>query len=246
MTGQLGVIHNVSLSKERFMTAIVALKGKDHVVMAGDTLNTFGPVEGLYRRTTPKVRIINGDWIIGVADALEGLQIVRDFGEEKLSGLPDRNPVDALAERMFEAYKKKGFAAESTFLLGGVDKSRPFIRTWKFKKNQEGILGIEGSLEPDGNHYAIGACHHGAFYFLTQFQRPNTVEQDAFQVFHCVAEVAKHDVRVDRPIDLAVAHQGKAFLYCESELTEFVDRSISLTSSISDHLLVEGLTLPLK
>jgi len=229
------------------MTVILGLKGTDHVVLASDTLEMRGPSEGMYRQLSHKLQRINGSWAIGVSGSLDGLQIVRDLGEEKLDGLSEVTflAVEQLANRILDAYRKKGFSDEAWFLLVGIgDSGQPFIQNWRFK-GENGEVRIEGPRE-QGSVAAIGACNHGALYFAKEFQRETmSIEQNALLAFHCVAEVAKHDVRVGRPVDLIVVRKnGTPIRYTETQLPEFVNRSEKITATISDYLLAEGLRLP--
>jgi len=228
------------------MTVILALKGKDHAILISDTLEIRGPNDGKYRHLIQKLHKINGKWGIGVSGSLDGLQIVRDFGEEKIDGLSDRNfvAVGQLANQMLKAYREKGFSDECWFLLVGIkEDDRPFIWMWSFKKEDTEVK-IQGPREvPSGN--AIGACNHGALYFSREFQRDTmSLEQNVLIGFHCVAEVSKHDVRVDRPIDVLVATAKGVNLYPESQLPEFVSRSNKINAAILDCLSAEGLKLP--
>jgi 20S proteasome alpha/beta subunit len=114
---------------------------------------------------------------------------------------------------------------------------------WDFKKEHREVK-MSGPREvPSGN--AIGACNHGALYFAKEFQRDTmSLEQNMLIGFHCVAEVAKHDVRVDRPIDVLVVTPSRVTIYPESQLLEFVSRSREITATISSCFSAEGLKLP--
>jgi 20S proteasome alpha/beta subunit len=225
------------------MTVILALKGSDHAVLASDTLEMRGPSEGMYRQTAHKIQRVNGAWAVGVSGSLDGLQVVRDFGEERIDGLSETLAVEDLSNRMLDAYKKKGFSNETWFLLVGIkENGRPFIWDWRFL-SEEGEVRIEGPREQ--NSGAIGACNHGALYFVKEFQRETmSVEQNVLLAFHCVAEVAKHDVRVARPIDIAVVRKSGVTRYAESQLSEFVQRSDKITATISEWLSSSDLRLP--
>lgn len=230
------------------MSIVLGLKGRDHAVIVADTLEIRGHNDGMYQERTHKLQKINGTWGIGVAGSLDGLQIVRDFGEEPIEGFSDipMVAVDQLARHMLDAYRRKGFSQETHFLLAGIEpwkNGHPFLWTWSFKKESEEVK-IEGPREmPSGN--AIGACNHGALYFAKEFQSGDmSLEQNVIIGFHCVAEVAKHDVRVDRPIDVLVVATSGVTIYPESQLLEFVSRSEKITAAISGCLSAEGLRMP--
>src|SRR5208283_3931092 len=109
-------------------------------------------------------------------------------------------------------------------------------------ENEE--VKIEGPREQQ-YRVAIGACNHGAMYFATQFHRENmSIEQNVLLAFHCVAEAAKHDIRVDRPVDVLTVTRDGVSIYPESQLSGFVSRSEKITATISEGLSAEGLKLP--
>jgi hypothetical protein len=71
-----------------------------------------------------------------------------------------------------------------------------------------------------------------------------SLEQNVLIGFHCVAEVAKHDVRVNRPIEILTVTAAGVTIYQESQLPEFASRSEKITATIFDCLSAEGLKLP--
>jgi len=228
------------------MTVILAIKGVHHVAIFADSLGHSNDADGMYRHSFRKLRTINGKWVIGVSHSQLGLEVVNDLGSDPLNGLHsiDRFAAAEIASRLLSLYQAKGFHDEVRFVLGGVGAFGPFIHEWWLKPNDDksGVT-LEGPYE-QSRHAVLGASRHGALYFLHGFNRLSmSIPQHVLLGFHCVAEVAKHDVRVDRPVDVAVATESGVAHYTESDLPQFVERSAAITKEISVHLNAEDLTL---
>lgn len=228
------------------MTVVLALKGEDNVVVAADSMVHFGDDNGRYLESRCKLRTINGSWVIGVSHSSSGLEAVDDLGPGKLPNLNsfDRLAVQQIASKLLERHNAKNFSEEAWFVLAGVGEFGAFIHTFAFKPTKETGVYLEGPQECP-NQVALGASRHGALYFAYEFHRSTmTIPQRILTAFHSVAEIAKHDLRVARPINVAVVTKGQVCHYSEDDLVRFVERSSDITSTVSRMLTAEGLELP--
>ncbi|HTS04047.1 MAG TPA: hypothetical protein VMP68_00575 [Candidatus Eisenbacteria bacterium] len=226
------------------MTLIVALKGKDHVSMVGDTLEMREQGAAMYCRYRRKIRKINGEWVIGVSGCLHGLQVVEDLGEQKIDGLSENlsEAIKQLAQKLHRGYSKKNFVDDCWFLLIGFNRGVPFIWNWHFakKKTRSQLVGPWEQQDIA----AVGTVDHGALYFAHQFlSRQMQPSQTALLGLHCVSEVSNHDRRVKGPFTVAISEQTGTQIYSEDKLNRLLERSTGITTSISAQFSATDITL---
>jgi 20S proteasome alpha/beta subunit len=216
------------------MTLILALKGREHVITAGDTLEMREANAATYCQSRQKIKPINGDWVIGVSGSLDGMQVVEDLGNKKITNPTElvSSAVQQISDRLLDLYRRKKFKGVCWFLLSGVSRGQPFIWNWNFVE-ENGEVICEGPREQQ-DFAAIGTCDHGGLYFTHQFWRPGmTTGQTSLLGLHCVSEVANHDPRVDGPFTVGIAEEGKPpTMRTGKELTELLVRSRAITTNI--------------
>jgi 20S proteasome alpha/beta subunit len=220
------------------MTIGLALKGKDHVVLASDTCRTVALEDGTYQDVARKLFRFNGTWAIGVAGALEIIQVIKNFGEGPIDGLPEKRlsqKIEHIRDLSFNAYKSLGGTERVWFLLAGFEKEEPFIYQWGFIKDNENNLMTYGPFNQE-RFSVIGAARHGALYFANEFHKDSwTVEQNLLMAFHCISEVAKHDVFVGHPIELVVVRERKPpDFVSENQLSRIKELSKQITEDLAE------------
>lgn len=231
------------------MTLIVALKGKGHVSMTGDTLEMREQDAAMYCQYRQKIRRVNGSWVIGVSGSLDGLQVVEDLGEKEMPNLSSRlsEAVQQIAEDLLERYKTKNFCGACWFLLIGFHGGRQFIWNWNFVNKGQNAedVELEGPREQQ-EKAAIGTFDHGALYFIHEFLTPQmSPGQTALLALHCISEVANHDPRVEGPFTVAVSSSEGTRMYCGDVLDRLLERSKAITASLASQFSDSGLDVSL-
>jgi 20S proteasome alpha/beta subunit len=237
---------DASSTQGRGMTAIVALRGVDHVLMMGDGLVTFGDRDGLHKRSMCKLREIDG-WVVGVAGDMEGVQVVEEMaatGNRWFSNNPSSiySAVSELASCTRESYKKKNWKHGTFFLLAGLFKGTPSVWQWEIRNDE--VLSLVGPDKQNYHFSAIGSSRHGALYFADKFHNENaTVEGNVLLAYHCLIGIAEQDRRVDHPFCLAVITKDGINFYGESELIDFSKRSQQITDHLTNSFSASDLSL---
>src|SRR5947209_4696970 len=153
------------------MTLILALRGKDHVVVAGDTLGHTTDTGGMYRFACKKLFPVNsGKWIIGVAGGSAAIGLVELIEHHQpTSSVPALRFAETFSSEVHSRCQKANCDENMWFLFAGVEGTRPFIYSWSFIG--EGRMQSPSMRWPTDEgelHEAIGTSKHGALYFASE------------------------------------------------------------------------------
>jgi 20S proteasome alpha/beta subunit len=226
------------------MTLVMGLKGKSDVVVAADCLAHTNGAEGMYKCKCKKLRSFpagDREWVIGVAGAAAGITAVELALSEmsSIKGIYTLGELDALRESLKSICEARGFEDEMRFLVAGVDKAGPFVQELHFEKGNHSEKGKwTGPEDPHRSYGAIGASCHGAMYFASAFNSSELSESQRITLAHlCISEATKHDIRVDGPVDIAVAGDGKVRFIEGDELKRIEARTREIARLIGEIVL---------
>lgn len=218
------------------MTLVLAVTNSKEIVIGADSLVYEGSGE-LYRTfTTSKLRTINaGRWIIGFSGLANAASMVWDcFDATGQIFNPDiRIGVFECIKRMGEFYRDNRLnLKDCRALLVGFSESRPQIYSWSIEHiNPDG-----GDMRPWG---AIGCGNDLALHFARSCQPLDELsrEQLSALAYFSIAEIAKSDNRVGKPIDLGIVSPQEARLEDRDSVSRrFEGASESFSGLISTHV----------
>lgn len=210
------------------MSLIVALRGKDELVFAADTLGWEGVKEGYYKFSAKKLRAIGGNWISGTAGTGVGADLQAQLAAEGECWEEDIDlGAPAYAVRTLKLYQHRGYAGETSFLVGGFHQDSPVIYRWSLPE-------FAGAVRCRTGRAAIGIGEHGAMHFSAAYHRESmTTEQRILLAYFCIFETTRQDPRVGTPIDIAVVRRRGITWSTERDLVGFRRECESLSNYIA-------------
>ena len=222
------------------MTLVLGLRGKDHVVVAADRLGHINKGTGDYGYKCAKLRPMTAgkrQWIVGMAGSDMAITLA-DRVAATGDTLPGKHAgvelAQVYAEELRVAAQASGCDEPMWFLFAGVDSRGSFIYHLSFDGQN-----WRGPGEHTGDQLAIGASCHGALYFASEHHSPEMSQAQRLLLAHfCIAEAAKHDIRIERPVDMAIAGDGDALFVTESDVPAIPDRSKAIAGAIGELLRV--------
>ena len=221
------------------MTLAVGLQGKDHVVMAADRLGHTDDPEGMYRFKCQKLHAIRAgsrEWLVGVAGSEDALTLIDALSGEPFDAEYAIDGLQIYTEKLKDTCERSGFENDMYFLIGGVDPNGPFIYELRFRGEKKNWVGPV-SVGDDRGYSAIGAAAHGALYFASEHHSPEMSKAQRLQLAHfCVAEASKQDIRIDGPVEVAVASSEAIQFITEASHPHIAERSKSIARSIRELL----------
>jgi len=219
----------------RNMTLVLAVTNIKEIVVGADSLVFSGSEEVYHTHEATKLRLFNeGRWIIGFAGLGDVAANVLDYIEAKGRTFdPDiRTGMFDCTKYMGEIYQEFRLDAKARVLLAGYTGQKPRIYRWNLAQpNPEG-----GEIPP---WQAIGAGADLALHFARNCQPLETLntEQLISLVYFSVAEIAKSDPRVRKPIDIGVVTpQGARIEVRDSVQQRFEEKSERMARLIRESL----------
>lgn len=232
------------------MSLVIALKGTDSVVLAADTLAVSEDPAGMSKFKCSKLRAVNNvRWVVGFAgwgDAPGLIEVVNrrgfDFGQDAFMGIA------TYAHELWTEYQRRHFSGVMDFLLAGMDSSVPFIQRWSFDVPRRGRpMSLIGPSFCDRDHEAIGVCGHGGLYFAAEYHREDMDTRQMVSLAHfCVSEVAKQELLVGGPVDMAIVNRNGAICLPESRFPGLRQRSESIVALMRSAFSAAGPDIPPK
>ena len=220
------------------MTLVVALRGPDHIVVAADRLAHIRDDAGMYRHKCAKLRTINkGRWVVGMSGAEAGLgllDVLEARPPQSFEGHPEES-MHVYVDAMWREYEKRHFDEDMFFVVAGVQGECPFMCEWAFREPAGLPRSPWGPTTIYADRCALGACRHGALYFTSEHHNAEmTVGQRVALAHFAISEAAKHDDRVERPVDVAIADKDGVVLLAERDIPEIVEESRTRSAAIRD------------
>lgn len=213
------------------MTLILAVTNSKEIVVGADSLVYEGSGEVYRTYSTPKLRTINaGRWIIGFSGLANTASMVWDYLEAiKQTFNPDiRIGAFECVKRMGEFYRDNRLnLRDCRALLAGFSESRPKIYSWSVEHpNPDG-----GDMRPWG---AIGCGGDLALHFARNCQplEDLSTEQLSALAHFSIAEIAKSDNRVEKPIDLGIVTPETAHIEDRDSVNQRFERKSEILSGL--------------
>ena len=148
------------------MSLIVALAGKDEIVVAADTLGFVGDNGGYYGFECRKLHVIQEKWLLGVAGASIGWDLFSAMNQRHLElGKDFHRAVWDFSNGMHELYQGQEYTGKTFLLLCGIHNGRPLLAEWSFpprrwREFSSPRMGFHRSGEPRSD----------VFCFITPFR----------------------------------------------------------------------------
>jgi hypothetical protein len=218
------------------MSFVIALKGMDSTVLAADGLAVREVPGGICKFECSKLRRVNrGRWVIGATgsegvfgliDAINHRRF--DFGKDAFLG------IESYARELWAMYQCRNLSGAMHFLLAGMDSNFPFIQRWSFDvpKPRRPISLIGPSL-CDRDQEAIGVSGHGGLYFAVEYHREDMNTRQMVSLAHfCVSEVAKRELLVGGPVEIAIVNKNGAACLPDSKIAGLTARTESIAARL--------------
>lgn len=202
----------------------VALGRAGEIVVASDRLGYVGDAAGYYKFDFGrKLReTFRRNWIF----AFTGTELGEIVFDAALRQLPEvsagiHQEIPELARRVRIAYKEYERSEVSDFMVAGVQDGKPVIYTWHAHP-AEASVG-PASIEYCSKFSAIGASKHGGLYFAnSHLAAMVSTEQRILLAYFSVAEVGKHDPRV-QGVAVGLARADGVKVFAEEDLAGVKD-----------------------
>jgi hypothetical protein len=237
---QVELNYRCSQGELKNMTLVVAATNGKAIVVGADSHVYEGSDDsglGTYRSyERPKLRTVNGNrWIIGFSGLGDVAATVLDHVEATMTdefSFDIRVGVLDLTRRMGEAYRQFRLPGNADILLAGFSGEQPRIYRWKIQSpNPTG-----GDAPPWGG---IGCGVDVALHFVRSCEPlvELNAEQLAALVYFSISEVASSDLRVKKPIDIAVNTPKGAQIWSRDSVLPLEELSGRLTKLIRERIL---------
>jgi 20S proteasome alpha/beta subunit len=204
------------------MTLIVAMVGRNEIVIGADGICHNGNLNGAYVNKSQKLRrVLKDKWVVGVSGTTGGYTVLN---RAKAS---ERGNISDLADHLDGIYRE-GYSCDLGFVFAGFEDNRPALYTWHGMR--AGVIGL--TLAEEG-HVAAGLDKHGALHFMHRY---HSTEMDANQLallcHYCLSEAMRQDRRLGDPISMAVISRDAITDLDEAQLKELRDASIRMSKKI--------------
>jgi 20S proteasome alpha/beta subunit len=182
------------------VTLVVALAGKNEIVIGADRLCLMGDQEGQYSVDFKKLKTVNRSWVMGFAGSRAGYSIFERSEREKWDISGSFYEQATKFSKKLECVYLNSYSAEISFLFCGIEKTEPLIYTWSSRGDQ-----VHGMIPATEGRSAIGFPRHGAMYFIhTHHTREMDVNQLIRLCYFSLSQAVSHDRRLNGPVDIAI------------------------------------------
>lgn len=189
------------------MSLIVAAHNGKTIVVAADTYMYEGTGKIYRTGNEVKLRTVNeGRWVVAYSGKTTPKLVWDYIDAARVTFDQDiRIGIFAVRAKFGEIFKEFRMEPDSQMLLVGFSGDVPYIYKWTI--GQSSLTG--GDTPPWA---AIGCGVDVALHFIWNNQPLEELSADELKriTYFSVAEIARSDNRVGKPIDLAVCEQGKA------------------------------------
>jgi hypothetical protein len=119
------------------VTLVIALPGRDCVVVGSDTYAFVGDEQGYVGYQVRKIKEFSSRWIIGSAETNIGSTLLSQMEEKDFQG-EYQCVLDRCRNRTSELYSAQKHIAPTSLLLCGLQRGVPAISTWHLPRDPEG------------------------------------------------------------------------------------------------------------
>jgi 20S proteasome alpha/beta subunit len=192
-------------AKEMPMSIVVAIVGKDSIVIGADTICVNGDEIAHYTERHSKIySASNPHFAIGLAGSKAADRFLAPCRHE-FSHLDFDASVLAYTKLAFDDYGQGLRAFDFYFLFCGYDSmGEPRLERVRFLISQNDGKPYHDAA-PVGSKHAIGVDRHGAWYTLANYyQKEMNIDQTMLLTYLTLREVIRHDERTKEPIEMMV------------------------------------------
>ena len=217
------------------MSLAVALVGRSEIVVASDTLQILGDEGGYYRTECKKIRRVNqGRWALAVAGTNVGNDLLDRMEDDKYQFKDSfRLASYDFADHMKQLYIQGGYTGASFLLMCGVECGRPLMAEWSFPWQNGLAFPVAVAT--------VGAKMHGALHYAHAYHSPQMdTQQLILLAYFCVSQAARQDIRVGKPIDIAVVREGDVECFSGKSLADVEKRCDTIEGQLREAFLKPG------
>ncbi|MBO8166387.1 MAG: hypothetical protein H0Z25_04130 [Kosmotoga sp.] len=213
------------------MSLVLALKGKDGIVMASDSRATIGDPRGMTTAndTVQKVFTLNNKLILGMAgNANIGLSLIQEFKRRENEFSHLNKTIDIL--RRISCNKMKDWFGQPE-----VVTSQNILKRWPvilflvagYDREEIGIYTLNSThnFAPEAttlNFSAIGVVPL-AIYLLNRLHDPDaSVESLKLLAIYCIRETATQDGKVGGPVQMTIIKENGIISISKDEINKLV------------------------
>jgi 20S proteasome alpha/beta subunit len=220
------------------MTLVVALAGRNEIVIGADGICPIGNGDGEYAIETQKLRrILKDKWVAGIAGTRSGYTLL-----EK-AGAGSKESVFDLSARMAEVYKVE-YSVELRLVFAGFENNIPSLYTWNGLRWPDGSSVVNGLTLAEEGRVAIGFRKHGALHFMHAYHSIEmNVNQLAMLCYYCLSEAVRQDTRLDEPISMAVISRDAITDLDDAQIKELRAASTRIRRNIGKLFIKNAPTL---
>ena len=221
------------------MTLVVALAGKDEIIIAAERLCLLGDTDGQYRSDISKIREMKGGITAGIAGARSGLTLLERANElTENNASSKRKLIDAYAAKLAELYGRS--YDEIKFLLCAVENSQPLLYIFGFNRQATFL-----PAEVTEGRVAVGLSKHGALHFLhTYHSRQMNTKELAFLAYFSIHQAIRNDPRLKGPIDVYAIRSDSATQLQRETIDAIRAKCETTETAIGDTIRKVSLELP--
>lgn len=208
--------------RDRPMTLIVALAGRNEIVIGADGISHDGDLEGQYVTDSHKLRhVLRDKWVAGIAGTTAGYTLLSKASAEK------QNDLFGLSDRLALIYKRD-YCVDLRLVFAGFEHDCPALYTWN------GVGGdVNGLILAEKGRVVTGLDKHGALHFVHAYHSTDMdVNQLALLCHYCLSEATRQDTRLGNPISMAVISRDAITDLDEGQIKKLRDASTRMRKNI--------------
>lgn len=181
------------------MTLVVALAGRNEIVIGADGISPIGDEDGQYVIESKKLRrVLKDQWVVGVAGTRAGYTLL----DRAAATNPDK--LTDFSAKMAEIYKRE-YLSELRLIFAGFEHDHPSLYTWNGVKFAGGEYDVNGLILAEEGRVAVGLNKHGALHFMHAYHSIDmSASQLALLCHYCLSEAIRQDTRLDGPLSMTI------------------------------------------
>jgi 20S proteasome alpha/beta subunit len=209
------------------VTFVVALPGKDCVVVGADTYAFAGDEHGYVGYECSKIKAFSNRWIVGTAETNTGSTLLSRLEDADFHG-SYWSVLDGCRTKTREMYERHRYIQPTSFLFCGLHDGIPRISRWDLPKDPGGRTASEHVAE------AIGITGYGMQLANAYLRRDMSKEQLKLLAQFCVMSMARQDLRVRGPVELGVVSKDGARICESTDVTRYAEEANRIHETICE------------
>lgn len=205
------------------MTLVVAVAGRNEIVIGADGICPIGDDDGQYVIESQKLRrVLKDKWVVGIAGTRAGYTLLEKAETASTERLFD------LSAGMSDIYRRE-YSDVLRLVFAGFENGHPSLYTW----NGLGKNSVNGLICAEERRVAVGLKKHGALHFMHTY---HSTDMDANQLVllchYCLSEAVRQDTRLGNPISMAVISRDTITDLDDAQLKELRVASVRTRKKI--------------